>query len=335
MLPQSKYLKKCSTYLANTNLVGKNCLVIGGTQGIGRAIALRLAGLSANVTIAGRSKEAASSLIVSMRNRGSSEEQKHSFERVDLTSQSDMKRFIESTTSKLEKSGGLDYLFLTAGKPPIAKPSITKDGIEAHFALQCLGRYSAATKFASIMNEGGAIVAICAPGGGSSAPLDDLQYVKPENKSKYGLIAAAGRDSLYVDSVLFDLAAKSKTSNLKVLHLFPGAVHTTASQTAGFPFPIPLLARTFGPYLLTSADDYAFTPVYEALSVTESSYGNYYTRNQYGSEVKMNDWVLNANNRAAVVEYSEKCIREALAQTTASSAEGVDGSQVGELGIGA
>lgn len=313
MLPQTKYLNKCSSYLSTTNLAGKNCLVIGATQGIGKSVALRLSSLGANVIVAGRSKEAGSSLIMGMRNKAIIDQQKHSFERVDLTSQSDTKRFLESTSSKLASSGGLDYLFLTAGKPPIGKQSLTNDGIEAHFALQCLGRYSAAAKFSTIMNKGGAIAAICAPGGGSSAPLDDLEYLKAENKLKYGLIAAAGRDSLVVDSVLMELARKHKSSDIKFIHLFPGAVNTNASQTAGFPFPIPLLARTFGPYVLTSPDDYAATPIFEALTAIDSPYGNYYTRNQYGNHVKLPEWVLKDGNRVAVVDYVEKRIAEGLA----------------------
>lgn len=334
MLPQAKYIAKCFAYLSTTNLKGKNCLIIGATSGIGRSIALKLSSLGANVTVAGRSKEAGSALIMAMRNRGIDEAQMHSFERVDLTSQSDTKRFLESTSGKIEKVGGLDYLFLTAGKPPIAKPYLTSDGIEAHFALQCLGRHSATAKFSTIMRKGGAITAICSPGGGSSVPLDDLEYLKPANKAQYGIIKAGGRDSLFVDSVMLQLAQEYQASEFKFLHLFPGAIHTNAAQTAGFPFPIPLLARTFGPYLLTSPDDYAATPIYEALTAADSAYGNYYTRNQYGNSVKLSEWVLDTENRKAVIAYSERRIKEALGHSTELKSEGVDGSQVGELGIG-
>lgn len=330
MLPQSKYLKKCSQYLSSASLSQKNCLVIGATQGIGRAVALRLSSLGANVTIAGRSKEAGSAVLSSLRNKGINEDQKHSFERVDLTSQSDTRRFLNSTSSKMKKHGGLDFLFLTAGKPPNGKQSLTADGIESHFALQCLGRYSAAYKFAEIMNPNGCITAVCAPGQGSSLPVDDLEYLKPENKSKYGILAAASRDSMFVDAVLMQLAQKYESRHLKVLHLFPGGVSTNAAQTAGFPFPIPFLAGVFGPYVLTSAKEYAVSPVFEALTAAESTGGLYHAKNQYGSDVAMKAWVLDQDNRQRCISYSEERIASALA-----GAEGVDGSQVGELGIGA
>lgn len=312
MLPQSKYLERCSRFLSSVNLSGKNCLVVGATQGIGRAVALKLASLGANVTISGRSNESGSKVIEAMRNKGTMENQMHSFERVDLTSQNDSRRFYESTASKLSKSGGLDHLFLTAGKPPNGKQSLTEEGIEAHFALQCLGRYSAALHFGKIMNSGGSITAVCAPGSGSSMPLDDMEYLKPENKSKYGLIMAASRDSLFVDSVLMQIASSLRSNDIKVNHLFPGGVSTNASQTADLPFPIPLLGKIFGPYVLTSAIDYAVTPIYEALSPSSSSHGNYHARNQYGTEIKMKPWVLDTKNREAVMDYAAKRVAETL-----------------------
>lgn len=312
MLPQSKYLKKCSTFLSSVNLSGKNCLVVGATQGIGRAIALKLASMGANVTISGRSNDSGSKVIEAMRNKGTMEDQMHSFERVDLTSQSDSRRFLESTTSKLAKSGGLDHLFLTAGKPPNGKQSLTADGIEAHFALQCLGRYSTALHFGKVINTGGSITAVCAPGGGSSMPLDDMEYLKPENKTKYGFIAAGGRDSLFVDSVLMQIALMLRSNNITVNHLFPGGVSTNASQTADLPFPVPLLGKIFGPYVLTSPTDYAVTPIYEALHPSGSSYGNFHPKNQYGSEVNMKSWVLDVKNREAVMDYAAKRVAETL-----------------------
>lgn len=314
MLPQARYLAKCSQHLTKVSLHDKNCLVIGATQGIGRAIALCLSSLGGNVTVSGRSKEAGSDVLSALRNTGISEAQKHSFERVDLTSQKDTLRFIESTSQKMTKHGGLDFLFLTAGKPPNGKQSLTADGIDAHFALQCLGRYSAAYGFAQVMNSGACITAVCAPGQGSSIPKDDLEYLSSENQPKYGMFAAASRDSMYVDAVLMELAKKHENEKLKVLHLFPGGVSTNAAQTAGFPFPIPQLARTFGPYVLTPAKDYAVSPVYEAVVAAEMSNGIYIARNQYGTDIAMKPWVEDGDNRKACIIYSQRRVAEALAR---------------------
>ncbi|CCG80980.1 Putative uncharacterized protein [Taphrina deformans PYCC 5710] len=330
MLPQAKYIAKCSQYLGSTSLHNKNCLIVGATGGIGRSIALKLSALGANVTVAGRSKEGGSAVLSALRNKGVGEGQKHSFERVDLTSQKDTKRFLESTSKKLSDHGGLDYLFLTAGKPPNGKQTLTPDGIEAHFALQCLGRYSAAYNFAKVMNPNGCITAVCAPGQGSTAPIDDLEYLRPENKKKYWMLTAGGRDSLFVDSVLMNLAQQYASTKLNVLHLFPGFVATNSAQTAGFPFPVPLLARTFAPYISTNADEYATTPVFEAVQSSEKGTGGFRALNQYGSEVKIKDWVKDSSNRDACVQYSNRRIEEAL-----QSVDGPDGSQVGELGIAA
>lgn len=298
-LPQARYLARCRQQLKPETYKNKNCLVVGATRGIGRSIAILLAQLGANVTISGRSNEAASAVIERLRLEG--DNQRHSFERVDFTSQKDTKRFIESTSRKLKDSGGLDYLFTSAGKPPLLAQALTEDGIEAHFALQCLGRYSTTFGFAKIMNPDGCISVICAPGGSGSIPRDDCEYLKPENKSSYGILKAANRDSLFMDAILMELSKK-----VAVVHHFPGLVNTDNAERIGLPWPVTTFARMFAPYVMTDPDSYAVTPV----SAVQTS--GFHRQNQYGSEVKLAPWTQDADNRRMCIDYAERRIAEAL-----------------------
>jgi NADPH:quinone reductase-like Zn-dependent oxidoreductase len=59
------------------------CVVVGGTNGIGRGIALRLAQAGGSVTVVGRSKESGESVVAEMRTRHPAGE--HAFVQMDAS----------------------------------------------------------------------------------------------------------------------------------------------------------------------------------------------------------------------------------------------------------
>ena len=72
----------------NLSLVGKNALVCGSSKGIGKAIAIELAALGANVTLLARSKDLLENTlsILSKKQPG----QDHDYLMADYEDQSDM-----------------------------------------------------------------------------------------------------------------------------------------------------------------------------------------------------------------------------------------------------
>ncbi|ORY87917.1 hypothetical protein BCR37DRAFT_375876 [Protomyces lactucae-debilis] len=304
LLPANRFIRACKQQVAGLNLVDKTCLVVGGTNGIGKQVALTLASRGASVVVAGRSLERGSQVLEQLRNQSTKSTitdiptRHHAFERVDLLSQRDVKRFVSS----IKEKHAVDHVFLTAGKPPNGQWSSTEDGVETHFALQCLGRYSVAWGLRDTVTQG--ITTVCAPGGGSSCPAEDPEY--RNHRSEYGFFKQAGRDSLYVDAML--LALSKQAPKLRIMHLFPGAIATTAAETAGFPWIITLLARIFSPYVMTDAAEYAHVPVAEAFGGPAGFYG----RDQYGRDVSPKPWAQDATNQEKVVVFSEERIKEAL-----------------------
>ena len=81
----------------NISLINKNALVCGSSKGIGRATAILLAEMGANVTLAARSED---KLITLMGELDSSHGQQHSYISVDFTNQDDLRSQINELAAK-------------------------------------------------------------------------------------------------------------------------------------------------------------------------------------------------------------------------------------------
>ncbi|WP_103866289.1 SDR family oxidoreductase [Aquimarina sp. I32.4] len=78
----------------NLNLTHKNALVCGSTQGIGKASAIQLAALGANVTLVARNEEKLQSVIKEL---ATDSTQTHNFIVADFQNPNDLKKSISST----------------------------------------------------------------------------------------------------------------------------------------------------------------------------------------------------------------------------------------------
>src|SRR5262249_28990576 len=90
------------------NLHGKIALITGGSSGIGRAVALRLAGLGAHVAVAARTVDALNSVAAEAKARGSNSLAIPT----DVADPDQCKRAVATTVERL---GGLDILLCCAG----------------------------------------------------------------------------------------------------------------------------------------------------------------------------------------------------------------------------
>jgi 3-oxoacyl-[acyl-carrier protein] reductase len=89
-------------------LKGKNAIVLGGTRGIGRAIATTLAGEGANVAVCARNAEQVAATVAELKASGV----KATGSPVDISDGAALKAWIESAAKEL---GGVDLLFSNAG----------------------------------------------------------------------------------------------------------------------------------------------------------------------------------------------------------------------------
>ena len=89
-------------------LKGKNAIVLGGTRGIGRAIAATLAGEGSNVAVCARNADQVAATVTELKASGI----RATGGPVDVTDGAALKSWIESAAKEL---GGIDLLFSNAG----------------------------------------------------------------------------------------------------------------------------------------------------------------------------------------------------------------------------
>src|SRR5262245_7555943 len=145
-----------------TTFAGTRALVVGGTDGIGRAIARFLAGRGAAVVVVGRT----------FRDEGSAG---ITFHRADLSSMAECRRVGRAL------SPDIDVAFFTPGIMPAPQRQITPEGLEMDLAVSFLSRLAILNELVPRVAAGtGArtrrprVLVMGFPGTGEAGNVDDL-----------------------------------------------------------------------------------------------------------------------------------------------------------------
>ncbi|GAA99945.1 uncharacterized protein L969DRAFT_89284 [Mixia osmundae IAM 14324] len=279
---------------ATLNLSSKTAVVSGGTQGIGAATAIRFAQLGASVLIVGRSKERGEQ-VVSQCARANSKGS-HGFVQADLSLVTGIRAAAQEIETRAG-SAGVDFLVQTQGGPPNGRQSLTKEGNEFHFTVQCLSRFGLPYLLAKAGKLNSSVVCVGAPGSGvRDFDGDDIQ----RKKAGGNLIGSGNRDSVLLDVITEE--GSNQYPSLAWFHVFPGFVLTDALSNQGFPMPIVQLAKLLRPILsrtVASTPEYfSDVPVYLAAS-EQAREGPRYLNNRL-KELKLNPWVESPENRRIV-----------------------------------
>jgi len=96
----------------NLDLKNKRAIVCGSTQGIGKAVALELAAMGANVTLIARNEQALKTTKAELSNNGS---QLHSYICADFSEPQKLKELVEQF---IQRSGFVNILVNNTGGPP-------------------------------------------------------------------------------------------------------------------------------------------------------------------------------------------------------------------------
>ncbi|GMI29485.1 hypothetical protein TeGR_g7288 [Tetraparma gracilis] len=211
-----------------------NSLVVGGTSGIGRGIAVTLAKSGSSVTIAGRSASAGNEIVEEMKQAAPNADSSFKFEKVDCFDLSSVKALADRTLQ-----APLDCLVLTQGMATIQGHTPTKDGLDQKLQLHVYSRHLLAKLISPHLAanaNGGQVMSVLSAGvHGSFANYSS----DPKLEKSYSVKNAADAAGFYNDIFLEGLA--NEHAKVAFAHAAPGFVST--SWGTEMPAPLRMLIR--------------------------------------------------------------------------------------------
>lgn len=184
-------------------LEGKIGLVTGGSRGLGRATALRLAAEGVGVAICGRNADTVESTLAELRARGG---QAHG-ELADVTAPGEVERFVDASAAAL---GGLDLVVANVG-------GSVGGGLLESTPDEWLRTFDLNT-FHAVRAIRAAVPHLAARGGGSVVIIASISGWKPGPRAQYGAAKAA---EIFLSSALaWELAPQ----RIRVNTVSPGSI---------------------------------------------------------------------------------------------------------------
>jgi 3-oxoacyl-[acyl-carrier protein] reductase len=185
-------------------LKGKNAIVLGGTRGIGRAIAATLVAEGSNVAVCARNAGQVAETVAELKASGINA----TGGAVDITDGPALKAWIEAAAKEL---GGLDMLFSNAGAMAQGGDAASW---EQNFRLDVLGAVNAFEAARPFLEAGGART-----GDAAFVIISSISAAQADTASSYGPIKAA------LIHMAKGLARQHAKKKIRVNVVSPGTVY--------------------------------------------------------------------------------------------------------------
>src|SRR3989454_10795544 len=209
----------------NVDMTGKTCVITGGNSGIGKATALGLAGMGANVVVVSRNREKGdAALTESIAKSGNRNVE---LMLADMSSQDSIRRFAGDFKAGHEK---LHLLVNNAGVY-LTRRTTTVDGLESTFATNHLGSFLLTNLLLDLLKASAPsrIVNVTSNAhNGAKVKFEDLQGEK-----KFSGWQAYGQSKLAMILFTHELAKKLDGTGVTVNSAHPGVVRTNFAKNNG------------------------------------------------------------------------------------------------------
>jgi NAD(P)-dependent dehydrogenase (short-subunit alcohol dehydrogenase family) len=208
-----------------TSLAGKEIVVTGATDGIGKVTARELAKMGASVTIVGRDAAKGEAVVRELRQAAGHD--RVGFVAGDLATQKGVRAAAAAIKGRLKK---LDVLVNNAGAM-FMKRELTEDGIERTFALNHLGYFLLTHELLGLLKASAPariVTVASAAHQGAKLDLDDLQ-----NAKNYSGFRVYGQSKLANIYFTYELARRLQGTNVTANCLHPGFVASRFGNNTG------------------------------------------------------------------------------------------------------
>jgi NAD(P)-dependent dehydrogenase (short-subunit alcohol dehydrogenase family) len=235
---------------------GKEVVVTGATDGIGKVTAREIAKMGASVTVVGRSASKGEAVVREL--RAGAGHDRVQFVVGDLSTRRGVQAAADAIKSRVKR---LDVLINNAGAL-FQRRELTEDGIERTFALNHMGYFLMTAQLLDLLKaaDNARIVNVASAAHlGAKLDIDDLQ-----NAQRYSGWIAYGRSKLANIYFTYELARRLQGTNVTVNCLHPGFVASRfGSNNGGITRVVIGLAKSLA---AISEDEGAKTSIHVASS---------------------------------------------------------------------
>ena len=272
----------------NTSMQGKACMVTGANSGIGKATALGLAQVGANVVMVARDR--ARGEVAQNEVKAKSGNNSVDLLVADLSSQQSIRQLVENFKQHYEQ---LHVLINNAGVFMLTRRE-TVDGLEITFAVNYLAPFLLTNLLLDVLKASAPARIV-----NVSSEAHENGYIKMDDlqaKKNYRPFRAYGQSKLALVMFTYELARRLQGTGVTANCLHPGFVATNIGQSGVVPVARPV-AKFVLSFLGISPEEGAKTSIYLATSTdVEDVTGKYF--------------VKSVISRSAPISYDESLQRQ-------------------------
>jgi retinol dehydrogenase-14 len=240
---------------SNGDMGGKSVLITGGTSGIGKAAAVALAAMDADVVIVGRNRERGEAAVGEIRARSHNESVELML--ADLSVQDEVRGLAEEFQGRHDR---LDVLVNNAGLVQ-SKRTETLDGIETTLAINHLAPFLLTNLLLGRLEQSvpSRVITVSS----EAQRWGKMDFEDLQSRRKYRGFPVYGMTKLANIMFTYELAERLVGTGVSANCLHPGSVGTNFGQNNRG--PMALFFRTFKPFM-RSAEQGADTLIWLASS---------------------------------------------------------------------